>query len=249
VINRSQRRRLLAQVEEHAELPMVALSFVWLILFVTELVMGLTASLQLFGSMIWAVFVVDFALRLALTEDRSGYLRRNWLTGISLIVPALRMFRALRSLAFLRGVRGVRAVRVVGSFNRAVRAIGRTFRKRGLGYVLAATLVLVLLGAAAVLAFESGRPGFADYAETLWWTAMMVLSVGSDVWPQSPEGRMLALVLAGYGLTVFGYVAATLTSFFLETEGSIESELLEEVRALRRQVDQLNDAPGTGSGD
>lgn len=246
--DRAERYRLLRAVEARSELPMVLLGFVWLGLFVTELVTGLGAALRTVGTAIWVIFVVDFVLRLWLAVDRFAYLRRNWLTAVSLAVPALRMFRAVRAIALLRGVRGVRVVRVAGTLNRALRALGKTFRRRGFAYVLAASVLIVVLAAATILAFERGTVGFQNYGDALWWTAMMVLSVGAEVWPASPEGRVLAFFLALYGFSILGYVAATLTSFFLDRDAHDEQaelvgardlrSLQAEIRALRSELER-----------
>lgn len=252
MVQQSDRPGLLRAVEERLEIPMVVLSFVWLALFVAELVTGLGPVLTTAGTVIWVVFIADFALRLWLAGDRPGYLKRNWLTAVSLIVPALRMFRAARAFALLRSARGVRVVRVAGSLNRALRALGRTFQRRGFGYMVAATVLVVLLGSAAILAFERGAAGFEDYGDALWWTAMMVLSVGSETWPESPEGRSLGFFLALYGFSIVGYVAATLTSFFLDRDAQDEEAelagsrdlhmLAREVRALRRELENARSA-------
>lgn len=234
---------------------MVLLGFVWLGLFVAEMVTGLSPALRTAGTVIWALFIVDFVLRLWLAVDRFRYLRRNWLTAISLVVPALRMFRALRAVALLRGVRGVRVVRVAGTLNRALRALGKTFRRRGFAYVVAASVMIIVLGAAAILAFERGTVGFENYGDALWWSAMMVLSVGSEVWPDSPEGRSLAFFLALYGFSILGYVAATLTSFFLDRDahderaelvGARDLRLLQaEIRALRNELERRRPEDGS----
>lgn len=253
--DRDDRYRLLRTVEAKSELPMVVLGFVWLGLFVAEVVAGLSPVLRTVGTVIWALFVVDFVLRLWLAVDRFRYLRRNWLTAVSLAVPALRMFRALRAVALFRGVRGVRVVRVAGTLNRALRALGKTFQRRGFAYVVAASVLVVVLGAATILAFEGGTVGFQNYGDALWWTAMMVLSVGSEVWPESAEGRALAFFLALYGFSILGYVAATLTSFFLDRDAHDQQaemvgardlrSLQAEIQALRSELENRRHEEGS----
>ena len=56
------------------------------------------------------------------------------------------------------------------------------------------------------------------YGDSLWWTAMLLVTMGSDNWPRSAEGRALCLVLATYGFTIFGYITATLGSFFVASD-------------------------------
>ncbi len=67
-----------------------------------------------------------------------------------------------------------------------------------------------------MLAFEAAAEiegGFTSYADALWWTAMLLTSMGSEFWPKSPEGRILCLLLAFYGFAVFGYITASFASF------------------------------------
>ena len=42
-----------------------------------------------------------------------------------------------------------------------------------------------------------------------------MVTAGSEYYPSTPEGRGLALIIALYGYAIFGYVTATLASFFI----------------------------------
>ncbi len=234
---------------------MVVLGFVWLALLAIELTRGLTLALETFGTAIWIIFIADFALRVALAPAKLDYVRRNWLTAISLLVPALRVFRFARIVRLLRvgrAVRGLRLLRVVTSLNRGMRALGQAMGRRGFGYATALTIIVVFGGAAGMHAFENNNAdgrGLHDYPSALWWTAMMITTVGSEYWPQTVEGRVLCLLLALYAFAVFGYVAATLSTFFIERDAanddaeiagakSIE-DLRQEIIALRAEVRSL----------
>lgn len=80
---------------------------------------------------------------------------------------------------------------------------------------------------------------------------MMITTVGSEYWPQTVEGRVLCLLLALYAFAVFGYVAATLSSFFIERDAASDgtelagaqsiNELRQEVVGLRAEVRTLID--------
>jgi voltage-gated potassium channel len=88
-------KSLLQQVEDWLEPPMIVLSLIWLILLIVELVWGLAPILRAIVNVIWIVFVVDFLLRFFLAPRKLNYLRSNWLTAISLALPALRLFRVV----------------------------------------------------------------------------------------------------------------------------------------------------------
>ena len=90
-------------------------------------------------------------------------------------------------------------------------------RRRGFGYVAVLTVIVTFAGAAGMYAFERDAPGggFDSYWTALWWTAMVVTTMGSEYWPKTPDGRVLCLLLAIYAFSVFGYVTAALASFFV----------------------------------
>ena len=250
-----ERWAVLGQIEDWLEKPMLVLGFVWLGLLVIELTGNLSPSLEFVGIAIWLVFILDFALRLILAPDKSDYLKANWLTALALVVPALRVFRIFRVVRVLRAARATRSLRllrVLSSVNRGMRALGRTMRRRGVGYVVALTVIVILLGAAGMYAFESDLPnggGLKSYGEALWWTAMLLTSLGSGYWPRTAEGRVLCFILALYGFAVFGYVTATIATFFVGREAesddaelagakSVEA-LRDEIAALRKDVQGL----------
>jgi voltage-gated potassium channel len=53
--------------------------------------MGLSPFLEKLGTLIWVVFIIDFAVRLLISPDTIRYLKKNWLTAVALILPALRV--------------------------------------------------------------------------------------------------------------------------------------------------------------
>lgn len=210
-----QRYELLRQIERWSEWPLVILGFVWLVLLVLELAHRLDPWLYRVGQVIWAVFIADFVIRFILAPAKGAFLRSNWLTLIALAVPAV---RALRVFRVVRAARGIRLVRVIGSINRGMNALGTAMTRRGLPYVIALTLVVLFAGAAGMYAFERGTEGFSTYAESLWWTAMLLTTMGSGFWPVTAEGRFLTLLLSLYALGILGYVAASLATFFIGRE-------------------------------
>lgn len=241
-----ERWQVLNQLEDALERPMLVLSFLWLALVLVELVWATYGVFELLGTIIWVVFILEFLLRFALAPRKWAFLRRNPITIIALIAPAFRFLNALR---FLRFARGVRLVRIVGTANRGLMALRTSFDRRGVGYVLLATALIVLLGAGGMLAFEPAREvegGFESYGDALWWTAMLVTTMGSGFWPETVEGRVLALLLSMYGLAIFGYITASIATFFVgqearaidgEIAGSIElAQLRREIALLRKEL-------------
>jgi voltage-gated potassium channel len=234
-------------LEEWLEAPMIVLGFMWLALLVVELTRGLTPLLEALGSVIWALFVLDFVLRFTLAPAKVAYLKSNWLTALALLLPALRVLRVVRVFRVLgvaRAARGVRLFRLVSSLNRGMRALRATLGRRGFGYVVALTGVITFAGSAGMYAFENEAPGrgLESYGAALWWTAMLMTTLGSDYWPRTAEGRVLCFLLALYAFAVFGYVTATLATFFVGRDAeSQEGELAGagSLEALRQEVEML----------
>jgi voltage-gated potassium channel len=238
-----ERTALLQTLEDALETPMVALAFVWLALLVAELVWGELRVFSVVGTVIWVVFIVDFAVKLVLAPRKLAYVRRNWLAAVSLAIPALRVFRIARVIRLLRLARvgrGLRLVRVVSSLNRGMRALRGTLGRRGFGYVATLTALVLFAGAAGMYAFESETPGGLDsYGEALWFTTMIITTLGSQFWPETFEGRVLSVLLALYSIAVFGYLTATLASYFVGRDAeSADGELAgaQELAAIRREL-------------
>jgi voltage-gated potassium channel len=204
------------------------------------------------GTVIWIIFIADFLLRFAVAPRKLVFLKKGWLTAVSLALPALRaarLVRLMRATRVAQSARGIRLVRVVGSLNRGMRALGNAMSRRGFGYVVTLTVLVTFAGAAGMHSFERDVPGAAPlqtFTSSIWWTAMIMTTMGSDYWPQTTEGRILALLLAVYAFTVFGYVTAALASYFVgrdaeDAEAEVAGDtsinrLREEIAVLRAEL-------------
>ena len=240
-----ERGTALRDLEEWLQTPMMVLSFVWLLFVIAELVWGSSQALEVFGTAIWVIFIVEFALRLTLAPAKGAFLKRNWITVIALVVPAVRLMRGFRILRLARAARGFRLVRIVGTANRGMKALGASLSRRGLGYVIGLTVAIALLGAGGMLTFEPASEvegGFTSYPDALWWTGMLLATMGSEFWPKSIEGRLLCFLLALYGFAVFGYITASFASFFVESDASSPEGATvgaADVAALRDEISAL----------
>lgn len=238
------RLALIQDLDAWIEKPLIVLSAIWLMLLVAELLGHTNRTLQVLGVAIWVVFILEFALRLALAPNKLKFLGQNVITMVALVVPAFRLFRVVRVLRFARIARGVTLVRVVAGANRSMNALRRTMGRRGLGYVLTLTVIICVLGALGMRAFEADGPNgaaFGSFGDALWWTAMILTTMGSQDWPATGEGRMLALLLSIYAFAVFGYVAATLASYFVGRDQEAGQPKARELADLRREIRLLRD--------
>lgn len=230
---RRERETLLEHVHGALDGVMVALSAAWIALLVAEFAWGsLPRSLELAVWVIWALFVADFVLEFAIAPGKRTYLRTHWLSVVSLALPALRLLRVVAALRVLRVARVARSVgllRILTSLNRGLASLRATAARRGLGYVLAATALVMVVGAAGMASFESplalasegisSTQPLRDFGDALWWTAF-AMTTGATSQPVTGEGRLLGWLLSLYGLGVFGYLTATLASHFVGRESA-----------------------------
>jgi voltage-gated potassium channel len=246
-----QRWKTLRQLDEWLDTPMMLLSALWVVIVLIELTTGGNPLLTTIGTIIWIVFVAEFGLRFTLAPRKLPFLKHNWLTAIALLAPALRLFAVFRFLRAASALRGFRLVKIVGTANRSMNALRRTLERRKVGYVAGLTMLVVGLGAAGMLNFEPAKDvpgGFTSYGDALWWTAMLLTSIGSQYWPVTTEGRLLTVLLSLYGFATFGYITATIASYFVGRDaerkdapvaGSSQVEqLIREVQALRAELER-----------
>lgn len=241
---KNERKRLLKSVERILEGPMIFLGFVWLVLLVIELVWGIHKIFEYVALGIWGIFIIDFLIKFSLAPEKLSFLKKNWLTAISLFIPALRIFRVFRFVKLLNALGGIRLLRIVSSFNRSMRSVSKSMQRRGFGYVMIITLIVAFVGAAGMYALENPNPGFTSYWLSLWWTAMQVITAGNGFNPMTTEGRGLAFLITIYGYSIFGYVTATFATYFIGRDaeekdapiaGSKEiEELKSEIISLRK---------------
>lgn len=228
-----ERRSLLEQIDGALGGVMVLLSAAWIALFVVELAGdGLPRSLEVALWVIWAIFIADFLLEFTIAPIKTQYLRTHWLTVLSLVLPALRILRLASALRLLRAgrvVRGVGLLRVFTSINRGLASLRVTAARRGVGYVITATALVMVVGAAGMAFFESPTSvagnadslaeasEIRDYGDAFWWTAY-AMTTGAPNTPITGEGKVLGWLLSLFGLGVFGYLTATLASHFIERD-------------------------------
>ncbi len=236
---RDEREELRERIASWTNAPLNVLSIVLLVVIITEFSTNLSpeweSRLALLNWFIYVVFASDFAVQLFLAPDRQAFLRRNWLGVISLASPAFRVLRVLRAVRLLRGVRLVRALTAT---NRGTRALNRMLRGHQFGRVVALTLMVVAVGAAALVYFEAEGARFGtQYGTALWHAASLVTTVGSEFQPATLEGRLITIMLIVWGLGVFGYITGAIASYFVGQDNTDRTH--EEVVRLRQDVAEL----------
>jgi hypothetical protein len=84
------RHDLVDRIERVTKYPMALLGMAWLIIAIVVLTTDLngSASILLVGTLflLWAILLVEYLVRLAITPDRRGYLKRRWAEPATVVV-------------------------------------------------------------------------------------------------------------------------------------------------------------------
>ena len=182
---------------------------------------------------VWALFGVDYLVRLALAPSRGRWFLRH-LPDLAIIV-----------LPFLRPLRLLRLVTLVSVMQRSA---GTALRGRITLYTLGSTALLIFTSALAVLEAERHEPGSSirSFGQALWWALTTFTTVGyGDSVPASTQGRFIAALLMIGGVALAGVVTATLASWIVslveEENAEQEAATQAQVAALQQQVSELSE--------
>ena len=228
---RQQRRGIEAydRYVQFSQVPMTALAFLMIPVLLIPLVRpvhgAVAVSFDAADYVIWALFAADYCVRFTLAPDRLRFVRTHLFDLAVVVLPFLRPLRALRAL---RGLGELRALRLLQA-SRLAAFLGTGFGharaviagRRGLHYVVGLVVAIMFVAAGLEVAFEAHAKGSTihSYGGALWWAVVTVTSVGyGDQYPVTVAGRAVAVVLMITGIALFGVVAASIASYFVEQD-------------------------------
>lgn len=214
--------------EHRTEWPLAAAAVVFLVAYASEVI----GDLQGIGlvmcewtmNAVWAIFAVDYAVRLVLAPNRRSWFWRHLLDLAAVVLPVLRPLRLLRLVAL---------------FGVLQRSAGSALRGRITAYTVGSVSLLVFVGALAILDAERGVDGASiqSFGDALWWAIVTITTVGyGDLSPVTPMGRFVAVLLMIGGVALIGVVTATLAAWVV---GLVAEETAEQEAATRAQVAEL----------
>jgi voltage-gated potassium channel len=237
---------LLSRLSSWLDLPMALLGLIWTGMLVFQLAFPTSPWVEWIGRAdlaIWGIFGLQFFLEIGLASNKIRYLRQNWLTAVSVVLP---MFRIARLAVTLRALRSLSVVSIVVRTNRATRAAAEMFGSGQFHYVVAISTIVVVMSAAGVSFLEATEPEspLRSFSEALWWAAAMITTVSVGIEPLSAEARVLSFLLRIFGVAVFGYITAQIASFLVDQrvqarDVSRENVSVREITDLRHDLARL----------
>lgn len=135
--NKFHREKKLSVIKKRLEVWKTLLSFLWLLLIIIDTTSGLSLLLNCIFFGVWIFFILEFFLEFSIAPDKKGYLWENWLTALSLAIPALRIFRIFRVLVFLRLLsinRAIQLLQLLFSLRGGMISLGKFLNRRGVRF-------------------------------------------------------------------------------------------------------------------
>jgi voltage-gated potassium channel len=189
--------------------------------------------------LVWAFFLVDYVVRLALAADRWRFVRRNVVDLLSVLLPLARPFRLLGDLSRIPVLRG----NTPAHLRRRVLTIAGIF-----------IVMFIYVIALAEYQVEHNAKGanILTFGDSLWWACVTMATVGyGDYYPVTVTGRLLAIVLMIGGIAIVGTASATVVSYLNErTQHLRHHSPADTGRELRlpQDDDAATDRPETDEG-
>lgn len=210
--------------EKRAEVPLLLLALAFLVAYALPVLdprldPDLRTKLEVASWTVWAAFVIDFAARLYLAQERRAYAVSHWYDVALIVLPMLRPLRLLRLLAFARVLNRSAAGSLVGKVS---------------AYVAGTAVMALGLGALAVLDAEQDASGanITTFGDALWWSATTVTTVGyGDLFPVTTTGRFVAVALMLVGIACIGAITAGVAAWLVaQVEADARAEGKDDAR-------------------
>lgn len=162
------------------------------------------------------VFIIDYVVEVIASEDRGRTARRR-LFFLLLSIPYLNIINQLNlelshdALYFVRFIplmRGALAMSIVIGYL-SKNAVSSLF----LSYITIMLLV-AYFGSLIFYQREYGvNPMVTGYGDALWWTAMNLVTVGSNITPVTVSGKVIGVILPITGMIIFPLFTVYLTNY------------------------------------
>lgn len=156
----------------------------------------------------WFVFLADYLISVFLAPDRSAYIRTHVLQAIGVAFPPLRVLLIFHvTYEVAKQTRGA-------------------FGARARLYLIYVSTLVVAVSSLAVVVVERNAPGatITNFGDALWWAAETISTVGyGDMYPVTPAGRVIAVILMVNGFAILSVLTATVAQKFVTNTFGIET--------------------------
>jgi voltage-gated potassium channel len=214
--------------EHHAEWPLAAVAVAFLAAYSVEVLMQphgmFQRAVDLATFLTWAVFTIDYVVRLYLAPDRRKWFLHHLIDLAIVLLPLLRPLRLVRLVVLVSALQ---------------KAVGNAIRGKVVIYTVCGAVLLVYAGALAELQTERDAVGshITTFGAAAWWAITTITTVGyGDIYPVTTTGRFIAILVMIGGISLVGSITATIASWVIQ---SVSVEDQAHAAATAAQIDEL----------
>jgi voltage-gated potassium channel len=235
----SAREELREKLDRYLDVPLALASLALVLVAVIELTGEVSGPwegrLAAIGWALWGLFFVEFAAKFALAPVKHHYLREHWLDALIVLLPFLRILRVVQLM------RALPALRLLVFGGRGSQSTLELLKRRRLGQLAIISGMVILIGASLGFLLEAGAPGsrIKDFGDALWWSAALVTTIGSDLYPVTTAGRILSFVIMLYAIGIFTYFIGSVASVLVASDASQAQKKSEGVELSEDEVEAL----------
>lgn len=231
------------------EISMMILALIAVIITIIQLVTTLPKATSSFISkvdtLIYIIFVIDYFIRFIISKSKWSFIKSNKIDLIT-IIPFSYLFMSFRVFKFLKMtqiLKVVKALRATVYINNFAKKIWKVLRTNIFYFVMFITLILIVSSATFMSIFED-----LNFKDALWWSFVTATTVGyGDISPKTDLGRIVAVILMLSGITFFGVLTGTISTYFLRKdirrirEESYEKSVIEDIKERIDDFDNISE--------
>jgi voltage-gated potassium channel len=229
----------------HTQVLLMVASLLYLVAYSWRVIGDLTGPAHAVMTVVilatWAVFIIDYLVRLSLARDRASWFRSHLGTLAIALIPVFRLVLLLRALTHVPGLRP---------------SAGTRLRTQIMVYGIGAGVLLIYIASVAVLEVERHAPdgNIETFFEAVWWACVTITTTGyGDFYPVTAPGRVIGTGVMFSGVALAGIITAALASWILERAARNNNDDAEpatrgQMRQLLAKVDALGGHRPDGDG-
>lgn len=215
----TRREELREKLDRYLDLPLALASVVVVLLVIIQLTGEVNEPwqwrMEVLSWGLWSLFFLEFVAKFALAPAKRQYLRIHWIDVLIVLLPFLKFLRLAR---VLRATRALPIFRLLVFGGRGSESTLELLRRRRFGQLGIISVMVILIGASVGYLLEVDASGsrIENFGDALWWSATTITTVGSELYPVTVGGRILAFLLMIYAIGVFSYFIGAIASVLVD---------------------------------
>lgn len=239
------REELRHKLDRYLDLPLALASVVVVLLVIIQVTGDVNepwrGRMEILSWGLWSLFFIEFVVKFILAPVKRSYLRENWLDVLIVLLPFLKFLRLAR---VLRATRALPIFRLLVFGGRGSESTLELLRRRRFGQLGIVSVMVILIGASIGYLLEHQAPNsrLENFGDALWWSATTITTVGSELYPVTLGGRILAFLLMIYAVGIFSYFIGAIASVLIDFDArkTLRNEKSQDgVQLSRRELAAL----------